>query len=69
MCRVVLPASALLNSQVSPLKLRQSSVLGKVSCMILGENDVSVLELAVLVLLRVFNLLFTKKRKCDEARQ
>jgi hypothetical protein len=54
---VVLPSSALLDTQVAPLELSQSSVLGEVSGVILGEDDVSVLVLAVLVLLRVFNLL------------
>lgn len=54
---IVFPASALLNAKVSPLKLGQSAVLGKVSCVVLGQNHMSVLELSVLVLLRVFDLL------------
>jgi hypothetical protein len=60
---VVLPSSALLHAQVAPLKLSQSSVLGEVSGVVLGKDDVSVLVLAVLVLLRVFNLLGEQIRK------
>ncbi len=54
---VVLPAATLLDTNVSPLKLRQSSVLGEVSGRILGQDYVSVLVLSILVLLRVFYLL------------
>ena len=55
--RVVLPTATLLNTNVSPLELSQSSVLGEVSGRVLGQNDVSVLVLAILVLLGVFDLL------------
>jgi hypothetical protein len=58
--RVVLPATALLYTNVSPLDLGQSSVLGQVSRMLLGEDYVPVLELAVLVLLGVVDLIKDK---------
>lgn len=54
---IVLPAATLLDANVSPLKLSQSSVLGEVSRGILRQDNVSVLILSILVLLRVFYLL------------
>lgn len=50
------PASTLLDAHLSPFILGQSSVLGHTLGVVLGEDHVAVLELAVLVLIRVVNL-------------
>ena len=53
---IVLPAAALLDPQATPLRVRQSTILGQSFGRLLRQNDVTVLELAVLVLLRVLDL-------------
>jgi hypothetical protein len=55
---VVLPPSALLNTDASPLHLRQSPVLGQILCLVLGQDHVPVLIAAVLVFLGVIDLHF-----------
>jgi len=54
--RIVLPPAALLHPQSAPLNVGQGAVLGQRLGRLLRKNNMSVLELAVLVLLRVFNL-------------
>jgi hypothetical protein len=56
MARVVFPAARLLNSQGAPLGITQGAVLGDLLGSLLGQDDVPVLELAVLVLLGVVDL-------------
>jgi hypothetical protein len=48
---VVFPSSTLLDSDTSPLSLRKQSVLLESLGLVLGQNHVAVLELAVLVFL------------------
>eukprot|EP00325_Prymnesiales_sp_UTEX-LB-985_P002982 CAMPEP_0174713484 /NCGR_PEP_ID=MMETSP1094-20130205/14137_1 /TAXON_ID=156173 /ORGANISM="Chrysochromulina brevifilum, Strain UTEX LB 985" /LENGTH=163 /DNA_ID=CAMNT_0015912665 /DNA_START=106 /DNA_END=595 /DNA_ORIENTATION=+ len=57
MDHVVHPATALLHADATPLALREHPALGRILGNMLRENDVAVLELAVVVLLRVFDLL------------
>ena len=54
---VVLPPATLLHTDISPLELSQSSILGKISGRVLGENNMPVFEFTILVFLRVFDLL------------
>jgi hypothetical protein len=53
---IVLPTPALLNPQSTPLGIRQSAVLREPLSSLLWQYHMAVLKLAVLVLLRVFNL-------------
>jgi hypothetical protein len=64
--RVVFPSAALLDAEIAPLKLCQSAVLRQVSGMVLGQNNMPVLKLSVLVLLRILDLL-CQKRKLKQA--
>lgn len=54
--RVVLPPARLLHTKVAPFDIGKRAVLGQRLGRILRQDNVSVLELAVLVLLRVLNL-------------
>ena len=54
---VVLPSAGLLNTQAAPLSIGKGTVLWDGSLgSLLGKDDVSVLELPVLVLLGIVNL-------------
>lgn len=58
---VVLPSSALLNTNTSPLSFSQGSVLGQTSHTFLGKNHMTVLVLSILVLFGVIDLELEKR--------
>ena len=54
--RVVLPAARLLNAQGAPLGVTQGAILRDLLGSLLGQDDVPVLELSVLILFGIVDL-------------